>query len=1032
MLRTALLLFIVLVSGQVTKAQRDLIRFNNITIDNGLAQGSVTGIIHGSDGFIWIATADGLHRYDGYSFKIYRNDPQNKNSLPDNYISCIFEDKTGQLILGFYSGEVAILNKQSSTFTHIPMIGANKKPLEGPVNCINEDGGNAYLIGYEGGGLVRYDKNAHTTKLFLKNTTPGLNSNTIKSINKDNFTGNYWIGTSEGLCEYIPANQSFARYQNFSTLDNKVISSVLTLEADKLVIGTYGKGLYEYKRGNDSATKIELPKSKGSRFITFLKSSSDKKQLWIGTLGGIYKWEGSQISLYTNNPSNPESLVDNNTQSATIDRFGSIWIGTINGLSRFDPRLKLFNLYREFRWKDSLLNNNVYCIYEDQGKTLWLGTLSSGIIKFDPVTEKIVAWPLIKSGATETKMARAIFKDRSGQMWIGSRDGGLFKFYPDLNRFEQIKGQKGFEISSPTIRCIYEDKQGELWIGTANGLNRYDRKTNRFEVYRAFGDIPNNNSIYQISESTDGQNLYLACFRGGFQIFNKKTRGFKLFSKLLPKEKAFGKSYAMCFEMLEHDSVMIGTYGGGLFIMNINTGGSRNISEKQGLANNSIYGILRYGQVFWLSTNRGLSSINRATGEIRNFGLKNYIQSNEYNEGAYCKTSDGVFYFGGVNGFNYFKPQNFPSGIDNSKTEITLIRKGEEEIPILFNAKGERYIELNYNDNLISFEFATLNFIPSHSNKYAYTMEGFDDKWIKAGSRTVAYYTKLSPGKYVFRVKALDGDIISKNKGASIQIIIEPPFWQTWWFYLLLAAVFIGLVYIVIKWRTQIVDRNYQHKLSELELKALRSQMNPHFIFNSLNSIQYFILKKEPRAAYDYLTKFSSLMRMILQNSKHKSITLKAEYDWLKTYLELENLRMEGTLIYEINLDKALHPERIFVPTMVLQPYVENAIIHGLLPKTGDKKLSIDVSSDGQNLKCVITDNGIGREQSHILNKARLKQHESTAMSLTKDRLAILNIEAGEGLGPVVTDLYDSDGKAAGTKVELVLPLIIQNENIRA
>jgi ligand-binding sensor domain-containing protein len=1032
MLRTTLLLFIVLVSGQVTKAQRDLIRFNNITIDNGLAQGSVTGIIHGSDGFIWIATADGLHRYDGYSFKIYRNDPQNKNSLPDNYISCIFEDKDGDLIIGFYSGEVAKLNKHNATFTKLAIKNSLNKVIEDPVTCINDDGNGAYLIGYDGGGLIRYDKTKKTNKCFQKNVTSGLNSNTIKSISKDNFTGNFWIGTSEGLCEYVTAGQSFVRYKNFSNLDNKTITTVLTSNADKILIGTYGKGLYEYIRGSDSASRIELPKSKGSRFVSFLISSNDKKQIWIGTQGGIYKWEESRFTLYTNNPSNPESLVDNYTQSVTIDRFGSIWIGTINGLSRFDPRLKLFNLYREFKWQDSLLSNNVYCIYEDPAKTLWLGTLSSGIIKFDPVTEKIVAWPVIKTETAETKMARAIYKDVKGQMWIGSRDGGLFKFFPDQNRFEQVKGAKGFEISSPTIRSIYEDKAGNLWIGTANGLNIYDRQTNHFEVYRAFKDIPNNNSIYQIKESQDGQSLYLACFRGGFQIFNKRNKSFKLFSQLIPAEKTIGKSYAMCFELIENDSVMIGTYGGGLFIMNMITGGSRNITEKQGLANNSIYGILRHKNVYWLSTNRGLSSYNYKTGEIRNFGLKNYIQSNEYNEGAYCKTSDGVFYFGGVNGFNYFKPQNFPSGIDNSKTEITLIRKGEEEIPISINSKGQRFIELNYNDNLISFEFATLNFIPSLSNKYAYKMEGFDDKWIKAGSRTVAYYTKLSPGKYVFRVKPLDGDIISKSKGAFIQIIIEPPFWQTWWFYILLALVFIGLIYIVIKWRTQIVDRNYQHKLAELELKALRSQMNPHFIFNSLNSIQYFILKKEPRAAYDYLTKFSSLMRMILQNSKHKSITLKAEYDWLKTYLELENLRMEGTLIYEINLDKELHPERIFVPTMVLQPYVENAIIHGLLPKTGDKKLSIDVSSDGQNLKCVITDNGIGREQSHILNKARLKQHESTAMSLTRDRLAILNIEAGEGLGPAVTDLYDSAGNSMGTKVELVLPLIIQNENIRA
>jgi len=167
---------------------------------------------------------------------------------------------------------------------------------------------------------------------------------------------------------------------------------------------------------------------------------------------------------------------------------------------------------------------------------------------------------------------------------------------------------------------------------------------------------------------------------------------------------------------------------------------------------------------------------------------------------------------------------------------------------------------------------------------------------------------------------------------------------------------------------------------------------------------------------------------MILQNSKHKSISLKAEHDWLQTYLELENLRMEDTLIFNITLDKNIHPEQIFVPTMVLQPYVENAIIHGLLPKEGIRKLDIEIFVDGQKLKCIITDNGIGRSKSHELNKARLKNHESTAMNLTKDRLAILNIETGDGVGPQVLDLYDEAGNSLGTKVELILPLIIKNE----
>ncbi len=1011
-------------------AQKNLIRFQNLTIDNGLAQGSVTGIVHGKNGYIWIATAEGLHRYDGYNFKVYRNIPGDKTSLPDNYISCLFEDSKGNLLIGLYSGEVCILNKNTSQFQKLNIASGKNIETSSPVTCINQDEEGHYLIGFEGAGMIRYDSAKHKSKIFKHELSPGLGNNILKCIVKDPYTGNFWVGTALGVYEYNARNQSFSQLSTLKNIENVPVTAVLTPEPQLLYFGTHGKGLYHFVRGSDSATRLVLPKSKGTRFISFLQQSPQTGEIWIGTSGGIIKYQSGESTLYMNDALNPESLVDNNTQTALIDKFGTLWVGTINGLSRFDKRLKLFNLFREFHWKDTLLNNNVYCIYQDPDQQIWMGTLSSGLIKFNPATEQINAWPLIKSKGLETKMVRAILKDKNGQMWVGTRDKGLFKFFPETGRFEQVIGSGGKLLSSPTIRHLHEDSQGMLWIGTANGLNAYNRTTNTFEVFRAIKESPNNNSIYQILESKDKKSLYLASFRGGFQIFDKATETFRLFNTGYMAKNNIGRSYAMCFEMLSDDSVMVGTYGGGLCIINIKTGKYRSITEKEGLPNNSVYGILRDGYNFWLSTNRGLARYNLKNHQILSFGLKNYIQSNEYNEGGYCKTSDGTFYFGGVNGFNYFKPSEVNTTFSPSKIEITAIKKGEIEIPFAMSEKGEKFVNLHYNDNLISFEFANLNFLSGNSNQYTYKLEGFDDNWIKAGNRTIAYYTKLSPGHYTFRVKGLSADSGIAQIETFIKIIIDPPFWRTWWFYLLMLLVCLAIIYYFIRWRTQIIDQNYKHKLAEMELKALRSQMNPHFIFNSLNSIQYFILKKEPKAAYNYLTKFSTLMRMILQNSKHKSISLKSEHDWLQTYLELENLRMENTLNFKIEIDAKINPEKVFVPTMVLQPYVENAIIHGLLPKEGHRELSIEILLEGQKIKCIIYDNGIGRKKSAEINNLRLKNHESTAMNLTKDRLAILNINHMEGIGPVVIDIEDENEQSLGTKVELLLPLIIQNESL--
>ena len=1025
MLKKIIPFLIIFLIGHITQAQKDLIRFQNITIDNGLAQGTITGIIHSIDGFIWIATADGLHRYDGYNFKIYRNDPKSKNSLPDNYITCLYEDGNANLILGLYNGEVCILNKQNSSFKKIKFYKPITNPeIVKPITCISEDEKGSYLIGVEETGLIKFDTAKKTFRIFNTQNS-GLNSNLIKSIVKDKFTGNYLLCTGKGLAEYNPSSALISINPKLKNISDQIISSVLTPEPQKILIGTYGKGVYEYIRGSDSAARVLLPKSKGTRFISFLLKNDAENEIWVGTLGGIFKIKDKNSILYCNNPQNPESLVDNNTQTALIDKFGSLWVGTINGLSRFDQRLKKFNLFREFKWKDTLLNNNVYYIYEENDSTIWLGTLSSGLIKFNPLNEKILAYPLVKDKTIETKMVRAILKDKSGNYWLGTRDAGLFRFYPKTGKFEHIQGAKGFEISNNTVRSIFEDSQKNLWIGTANGLNLYNRNTNKFEVFRAFENVPNNNTVYQIEESDDKKNLYIACFRGGFQIFDKTNRKFKVF-ELQNNNSQTGKNYAMSICKTDKDSLMLGTYGSGLFIININSGKFRNITEKQGLSNNSVYGILKHQNTYWLSTNRGISSFNKNTGEIKNYGLKNYIQSYEFNEGAYCQTRSGNFYFGGVNGFNYFNPKDVNEDKIISKTIITSIKKIDTELPILTDKNGEHFIELKYNDNLISFEFATLNFLSANTNMYAYKLEGYDDNWINAGNRTTAYYTKLTPGKYFFKVKSISEKQSSSNIYI-IKIIIDPPFWQTWWFYSLVVILIILSIIFIIKWRTGIIDQSYKNKLAEMELKALRSQMNPHFIFNSLNSIQYYILKKEPKAAYNYLTKFSNLMRMILQNSKYKLISLKSEYEWLKIYLELESLRMENTLDWAIEIDKNINTEKAFLPAMVFQPYVENAIIHGLLPKPENRKLTVEILQEKNVLKCIITDNGIGRNKSFELNKARLKQHESTAMSLTKDRLAILNIETTQGIGPKVIDLFDQNNEPCGTRVEITLPLITQN-----
>jgi len=338
-------------------------------------------------------------------------------------------------------------------------------------------------------------------------------------------------------------------------------------------------------------------------------------------------------------------------------------------------------------------------------------------------------------------------------------------------------------------------------------------------------------------------------------------------------------------------------------------------------------------------------------------------------------------------------------------------------------------INISHNENLISFGFSALSYSNAEENRYQYKLDGFDNEWIDAGARREAFYTHLSPGSYTFRVRAANHLRQWSTNDKVVNIIVAPPYWQTWWFRSIIGLLILGIIGLIVWLRTRSIATSYKHKMVDLELKALRSQMNPHFIFNSLNSIQYFVLKNEPKEAYTYLTKFSSLMRMILQNSRVKYITLQEEYDWLYTYLDLEKLRMENELDYNIEIEEGLDPDHLYVPSMLVQPYVENAILHGLLPKTKGRKLRIQFSQHRDQIRCTIEDNGIGRKKSAELNASRTKKHKSQGIKVTSERLEVLTRDLSETPEFFILDLHDDDGNPIGTRVTIYLPKITKLKN---
>jgi hypothetical protein len=336
-------------------------------------------------------------------------------------------------------------------------------------------------------------------------------------------------------------------------------------------------------------------------------------------------------------------------------------------------------------------------------------------------------------------------------------------------------------------------------------------------------------------------------------------------------------------------------------------------------------------------------------------------------------------------------------------------------------------INLTYKDYVFSFEFSAIHLTAPNKNRYAYTLEGFDKDWVYT-QRRFATYTNLDPGRYTFKVKASNNDGIWNDTGLSINIIISPPFWKTLWFYALMSLLIAGIIWTLYKFRVGQIRKEeklkteFNKRLADVEMTALRAQMNPHFLFNCLNSINRFIVRNDAETASNYLTKFSRLIRLILQNSKSPTITLKSELEALKLYIDMEELRFENRFDHHIHVDENIETEYIEVPPLLLQPYVENAIWHGLMHKEAKGQLTIQITKEGDRLRCMIEDNGIGRQKALQLKSKSATRDKPMGMKITTDRLNLYQKQTDVQ----VIDLLDGNGDPCGTRVILGMPYAIE------
>ncbi len=996
-LRHILLLFCWL-AASLSWAQQP-IRFQNLTVNDGLSMGSVTDFEKDKAGYIWIATAEGLHRYDGKYFKIFKHVEGKTNSLSDSYITSLASTET-ELFVGNNIGNIDVMNLSDYSITSI-MFKSIDPSFDFPITSLHTFK-NHLVIGTLEGGLWFYDLEARTLRLA------GFESQEITDITIDQDV--FYVSNGKSIFQ-LDLNNTKEIY----THDRGSINALGVLN-NQIIFGTE-IGLFQLNTIFNEVTSIKVPERK--RLVHHITSILVKQdQVWVGTKGGLLKIDEQSTTLYKTNTLRPFYLVNDDITTLFQDEKGILWVGTIAGVSKYAPQLGKFGLLQYFDFEGQNYNNNVYYTYEDRDQHIWLGTLTGGLVRLNSNHEIDKVFPTIKSGKYETHAIRCIFQDSKGTFWIGTRDEGLFQLDPETGNAKLIANRDNGKLKSNVIRAIYEDENGTIWIGTEIGLYSIDSDFN-FVLCKG-EDNKRNNRIYQIEKHPKTGELIAASFRGGLQLYNPTEHSFRFLKHNELDSTTLSNNNIMSLAWVNDDTLLIGTYGGGLNILDLNTEKFTHITEKNGLVNNAVYGIIYEGDgICWLSTNNGIVRYSIYDHSFVNFKPEHYLQSTEYNEGAFLKSSKGIYYMGGVNGLNYFKPSEI--NYDNQPPPLYFT-----DIRGQFTSNKNDALNLSFLSSRLEIDFMALYYPNPQGVKYKYKMTGYDNNWIESTISNTAVYPRLSPGDYTFSVVAEDEFGNWQSYSKDLKINVEPPFWQKWWFIITAIAIVLGLLYAIFKYRTREIERLYKLQLVDSELAALRSQMNPHFIFNSLNSIQYFILKKEPKEAYTYLSKFASLMRKILQNSRLKYISVKDEVEWLNLYLEMEKMRMDNNLEYSISSKNIDNEEQTFIPTMLIQPFVENSIIHGLLPKDDDRQLNVVITREDDHLLCTIFDNGIGRDASRIMNAKRSSKHASAGMDLTRKRLAILS--EGKGNFDVQFKDLEENGEATGTIAKIIVPIINQTD----
>lgn len=996
--------------------------FYHLSTAEGLSDNNVSVALRDKRGILWIATSEGLNSFDGNRITTY--DRYKYPELPDNNIERIVIDNNDRIWMRTNTDYLAMLDEKRK-FHRIQVGDTSDQSNITTIFNTHEHG----VIAMK--GRQHYFQAKGKTGVFEKRSTPFdslLKGSIGFTYHLDNDKVIYYRGGALVMVDYAtmkPLLHMPFRGINgaYAINDDELITFSVKGDVFYRISISQEKIVDEYK---DIRDQYGLPITGNLRNMTRIDSN---RFAFTTFFSGMYILDLPKKAAqhWVHDPVDPRSIGGNNTFNVRYDTSGYLFVTTqTSGVHFYNLKKQQATGKAYFRDdQQEVFDGYVHSLTTDKEGNLWMGA-QDRLIKWNRATDKASYIPLQApdgSSIVGRETIRVVHIDEDENLWVGTSRFGVLILDRQMKIVKRITDSidgKRTLLPAAWINAIDIDPNGDRWIATLRGTAIIKKNTYEVVSLEKHPVLGVMSKIPSASLWNDGKGrMWIGTTRGAWCYDLQKNTVLHYSTR---EGLAHNTVYAVNYD--QAGNTYFATAGG--FTVLSPEGTIKSYNRSNGLRNDRCEGLLRDEQGYlWIGN---LNCILRYDPVNKKFAV--YEEGRGFSHSGFrmrCshKTKEGEMFWGTDRGVIYFFPGQMSGASLPLRPTIISLQAGDS----LYHFSGEEKLHFPYRTSSFVFNFSSGELEGDKRNQLLYRLTGFDDEWRTPASTGQAVYSKLPPGQYTFAIKASRDGVNWYEPSRTVTIVVAPPWWQQTWFRILYSAFVAGLAWFIYSYlqrrrrnRMQVMELNV--KMAESRFSNLRLQMNPHFLFNSLSSIQHLIVSQQTNKAYKYLTVFSNFLRSLLNYAEKNFIPLDEELKILQLYIELESLRFDRSFSWEIKTDEALTAEVVPVPTLMIQPFVENAIWHGLIHKEGEKKLSIHFQQRSEDhLTCIIEDNGVGREEATRIRQTNIsaRMHESKGMGIIRERLRLLEQKTGKPATLEIEDLKDEKG-ATGTRVILTIP----------